>query len=163
MIKLDEYISLSEGKSVSGRFLIYWTKTFEGIKIPHREQDCIDCDNGKIWSNFAIKRKMNCFNCEMERACISCLDLLSQKKTYSTDINMFKREPAIEYYQMLPYYGGQYELRRNNSDFESAREISLKEDNKMVVEKRFERISNMMECKSYIKNEDFSENKEIFI
>ena len=35
MIKLDEYISLAEGKTVSGRFSIDWTKTFEGIKIPH--------------------------------------------------------------------------------------------------------------------------------
>ena len=38
MIKLDEYISLSEGKTVSGRFSIDWTKTFERIKIPHRKQ-----------------------------------------------------------------------------------------------------------------------------
>ena len=30
MIKLEEYISLSEGKTVSGRFSIDWTKTFEG-------------------------------------------------------------------------------------------------------------------------------------
>ena len=34
MVKLDENISLSEGKIVSGSFLIDWTKTFEGIKIP---------------------------------------------------------------------------------------------------------------------------------
>ena len=33
---------------------------------------------------------MNCFNCEMERSCKTCLDLLSQKKTYSTDNNMLK-------------------------------------------------------------------------
>ena len=32
MIKLEEYITLSEGKTVSGRFSIDWTKTFEGIK-----------------------------------------------------------------------------------------------------------------------------------
>ena len=34
---------------------------------------------------------MNCFNCEMEKSCKSCLDLISQKKTYSTDINMLKK------------------------------------------------------------------------
>ena len=44
-IKLNEYISLSEGKPVSGRFSIDWTKTVEGIKIPHRKQHCSDCDN----------------------------------------------------------------------------------------------------------------------
>ena len=48
MIKLDEYISLSEGKTVSGRFSIDWTKTFEGIKIPHKKQNCSECDNTKL-------------------------------------------------------------------------------------------------------------------
>ena len=80
MIKLEEYISLSEGKTVSGRFSIDWTKTFEGLKIPHRKQDCSDCDNTKFCNDCVIKPKMNCFNCEMERACKKCLDLISQKK-----------------------------------------------------------------------------------
>ena len=47
MIKLDDCVSLAEGKTVSGRFSIDWTKTFEGKNIPHRKQDCSDCDNGK--------------------------------------------------------------------------------------------------------------------
>ena len=80
MIKLDENISLSEGKTVSGRFLIDWTKTFEGIKIPHRKQDCLICDNGKVCSDCVIKPKKNCFNCKMKRTCKPCLDLISQKK-----------------------------------------------------------------------------------
>ena len=88
MIKLGEFISLSEGKIVSGRFSIDWTKTFEGIKIPHRKQDCLDCDYGKTCSDCVVKPTMNCFICEMERACETCLDRISQKKTYSTDINM---------------------------------------------------------------------------
>ena len=46
MIKLDKFISLSGRKTVSGKFLIAWTKTIEGIEIPHRKQDCLDCDNG---------------------------------------------------------------------------------------------------------------------
>ena len=109
MIKLDEYISLSEGKTVSGRFSIDWTKTFEGIKIPHRKQDCVECDNRRKCGDYVIKPKMNCFNCEMEKSCKSCLDLISQKKTYSTDINMLKRKPPNEYHQMLPHYVGKYE------------------------------------------------------
>ena len=36
MTKLNEYISLSEGKTVSGGFSIDWTKIFQGTKIPHR-------------------------------------------------------------------------------------------------------------------------------
>ena len=91
MNKLIAFISLSEKKCVSSRFLIDWTKTFEGIKIPQKKQDCSDCVNRKICSDCVIKRKMNCFNCEMVRACKSCLDLISQKKTYSTDKNVLKK------------------------------------------------------------------------
>ena len=164
MIQLDEYISLSEGKTVSGRFSIDWTKTFEGIKIPHRKQNCSDCDNTKNCSDSVIKLKMNCFNCEMERARKSCLDLISQKKTYCTEINMLKRKPPNEYHQMLPYYEGVYEPKQNNTDFESAKSFLMEADKKIVVKRRFERLFNMMmDSKSYTKNEDISENKEIFI
>ena len=164
LIKLEEYISLSEGRTVSGRFSIDWTKTFEGIKIPHRKQNCAECDNKKICNDCVIKRKMNCFNCEMERACKQCLDLISQKKTYSTDINTLKRKPPNEYHQMLPHYEGVYEPKQNNIDFETAKNILMEEDNKMIKQRRFERIYNMMlDFKTYIKYEDIPENKEIFI
>ena len=106
---------------------------------------------------------MNCFNCEMERSCKSCLDLISQKKTYSTDINMLKRKPPNEQHQMLPNYVGKYEPKQNNIDFESAKEVLMKEDDKMVEKRRIERINDMISYKSYIKYEDLSENKEIFI
>ena len=39
----------------------------------------------------------------------------------------------------------------------------MKEDDQVVVVRQFERINNMMECKSYNKYENVSENKEIFI
>ena len=48
----------------------------------------------------------------MERDCKSCLDLISQKKTYSTDNNMFKRNHANEYHQMFPYYERKLNLGR---------------------------------------------------
>ena len=40
MINLHEYLSLSEGNTVSGRLSFDWTKSFQGIKIPHQKQDC---------------------------------------------------------------------------------------------------------------------------
>ena len=155
MIKLDDCISLSEGKSVSGRFSIDWTKTFEGIKLPHRKQSCSECDNAKICNDRIIKPKMNCFYCEINKACKACLDLISQKKTYSTDINMLERKPPNQYHQMLPYYEGVYEPKPNNIYFESAREILMKEDYKMVEQRRFERINDMITHKSYIKYEEY--------
>ena len=99
----------------------------------------------------------------MERACKTCLELISQKKSYSTDNNMLKRNPPNKYHRMLPHYEGIHKPKHNNINFESAREILMKEDYKMIKKRRFERIKNMMECKSYIKNEDNSENKDIFI
>ena len=53
----------------------------------------------------------------MSRTCKSFLDLASQKKTYSTDINMLKREPPNENHLMLPFYMGEYEPRQNSIDF----------------------------------------------
>ena len=99
----------------------------------------------------------------MERDCKSCSDLVSQKKIYSTDINMLKKLPPNEKHQMLHYNIGEYEPRQNIIDFEYAREILMKEDDKMVVKRRSERIYNMMEHKSYNKHEDVPGNKEIFI
>ena len=163
MIKLEEYISLSEGKTVSGRFSIDWTKTFEGIKIPHRKKDCSYCNNKKFCNDCGEKPKKNCFNCEMEKACDPCLDLISQKKTYSTDINTLKRKPSNQYHQMLPHYEGVYEPKQNNINFESAKEILMKEDYKMVVKRRFERIYTALESMDYTKYEDISENNEIFV
>ena len=69
MMNLNEYISLSEGKTVSGRFLIDWTKTFEGIRTLRRKHECLDYDNGKTCSNCVVKPIMKCFNCETERTC----------------------------------------------------------------------------------------------
>ena len=110
-----------------------------------------------------MKPKTNCFSCEMERACKTCLDLISQKKTFSTDINMLKRKPPNEYHQMLPDCEGKYEPKQNNIDFESARKILMKKDYKMVEKRRFERINDMITCKSHTKNEDIPEIKAIFI
>ena len=64
----------------------------------------------------------------MERTCKTCLDLISQKKTYSTEINMLKRKPLNEYHQRFPHYQGKYEPRQTNIGFESAREILMEED-----------------------------------
>ena len=80
MIKFEKVISLSEGKTVYGRFSIDWTKTFDGNGTPQRKEDCLDCDNGKICGDCVLKPKNNCFNCEMERTCKSCLDLILERK-----------------------------------------------------------------------------------
>ena len=89
MIKVNEFLSLSERKTISGRFPFDWTKSIKRIKIPHQKQDCLDSNNGKLCKDCNIKTEMICFNWEMTRNCISCLNLVSQKKTNSIDNNMF--------------------------------------------------------------------------
>ena len=61
----------------------------------------------------------------MKRSCETCVDLISQKKIFSTDFNMLKRKPANKYHQLIPYFTGQYEPKQKNIDFDSAREILM--------------------------------------
>ena len=51
-----------------------------------------------------------------------------------------KRKPPNDYHQMLPHYESKYKPKQNIIDFESAREILMEEEYKMVVKRRFERI-----------------------
>ena len=53
---------------------------------------------------------------------------------------MLKWKPANENHQMLPFYIGEYEPKQNNTDFESASEILMKEDDIVVAKRRFERL-----------------------
>ena len=53
-----------------------------------------------------MKHKMNCFNCEMERACKSCSHLICRKKTNFTDIKMLKRQPPNDKHEKLHHYEG---------------------------------------------------------
>ena len=125
MLKVEEFISLSEVKTVFGRFSIDWTQTKKGIKIQRSKQDCLDCDKGKVCSDCVRKPKTNCFNCEMKRSCETCVDQISQNKTFSMNFDMLKRKPANEYHQMIPYFIGEYEPKQNKIDFDSAREILM--------------------------------------
>ena len=85
MIKLNDFMSLSEGGTVSGKFCIDWTKTLEGVKRLHRKVGCLDLKDRIFCNVCIIKLKMNCFICKVERASKSCLDLVYLKKSYSTE------------------------------------------------------------------------------
>ena len=81
MIKLDECIFLSERKTLPGRFCTNLTKTFGGIKKPHGKHGCLECDIRKKFSDCVTKAKLNGFTCGIERAFITWLNLVRQKKT----------------------------------------------------------------------------------
>ena len=61
------------------------------------------------------------------------------------------------------YYSGECEPEQNINHSEIARETLMKEDDKMVPKRRFEWIYNIMECKTYMKNEVIPEKKEIIV
>ena len=58
---------------------------------------------------------------------------------------------------MLLYYESEYKPKQNKIDFESAKEVYMETDKKMVVERRFERIYNAMESMVNTKYEDIPE------
>ena len=91
VIRFNEFLSLSEGKTVPGRFSIDSTKSFEGIELPHQKLGCLDCKNEVLFGDCDVKRKTSCFSCKMDRTFETCLEQISPKKTYSTDINMLKK------------------------------------------------------------------------
>ena len=76
---------------------------------------------------------------------------------------MLKRKPANKKNQMFLFYVGKSKPKQNNIDLESATEILIKEDNKMVVKRLSGRIYRMLDSKSYTKFDDTPENKEIFV
>ena len=67
MIKLNEFTPLSERKTISGRFSIDCTKSFERIRILHRKRHCWECKGELLCINCVETRKMDCFYFEMER------------------------------------------------------------------------------------------------
>ena len=48
----------------------------------------------------------------MEGTFKTCLDQISKNKSFFTDNNMLKTNPANEYHQIIPYYEGKYERRK---------------------------------------------------
>ena len=64
---------------------------------------------------------------------------------------------------MPPWFAGEYIPRQNTIGFESAREILIEKDDKMVVRRRFDRIYDMIEGNSHSQYEEVSENKEVFV
>ena len=163
MKELDVLKSLSGGQTVSGRFSIDWTKTFEGVRTPNRIKNCLDCDNEKFCDDCKIKPNMNCFDCEVERACKSCLVAVSQKKTYFTDINMLKGQPPNEKHQLLPFYVREYKPKISIINFKAAKEVLIISEKSLIEKRRFERIKFVTAYKTYIKNDNNTETKEIFV
>ena len=106
---------------------------------------------------------MICFNCKVEKACLSCLDLASQKKNFSTYNHMLKGEPPNNKHQILPSYVEEYEPKTSSNTFEAAKEVLITHGLPMVENRRFESTNIMIACKLYMKRENEPENKEVCV
>ena len=80
MVKLNKFLSPSEGKTLCGRFSFHWTKSFGGNKNTTPETRMFGSLEQLSCSNLVQKCKMNCFNFKIRRACKTFLDIRGQKK-----------------------------------------------------------------------------------
>ena len=55
---------------------------------------------------------------------------------------------------LLPWYAGEFTLRPSVKNIESAKEIVINAKKEMIESRRFNKISNMIDSKSCIKNEE---------
>ena len=103
-LNFKDFLDLERGETILGESKLSWKRDLRGIKIPHRVFQCPQCDNDRICKQFGISPRMNCFECEVFKACNSCLNRRTQYKYYSTEINKFKKLAENEFGFMLPHY-----------------------------------------------------------
>ena len=60
---------------------------------------------------------------------------------------------------MLPWFMREVSTMQNSVDFESSKKILIRDYQKMVENRCFEKIDDMIESKSSIKNEDIPEKR----
>ena len=64
---------------------------------------------------------------------------------------------------MLPWFVEKYKPKLSIINLYAAKEILTTAEKSMFENRRFERINNVMESKSYMKHEDVPENKQMFV
>ena len=80
-----EYFKMADGEKLIAKVPLSWKKSFSpAVVIPHNMKNCNDC-----------KKDILCENCDK---------LDNQKKEFSANLNVRKREPPNEFGHMLPKY-----------------------------------------------------------
>ena len=76
---------MADGGKLIAKVPLSWKKSFsQGVVIPHKMKDCLNC-----------KKDILCDNCDK---------LVNQKKEFSANHNELKREPPNRFGHMLPKY-----------------------------------------------------------
>ena len=87
------FLDLERVSTISSKSKLNFKRDLYGIKLPHKELDCIDCDNTKKCAQCEKKPNMNCFNFEVAKSRKKCMRKTPQFKYYSTEITKLKRLP----------------------------------------------------------------------
>ena len=159
-MKPNEFTVLSREKTVQYlvSFRMIGQRSLKALNFHIASKVVCNVKMKKLCSDCVDKRKMNCFNCEMERACKTCLGLISDKKVYSAENIDLKKNR-----QMLPRYEVEHIPRQNSIDYKSAKEISMEVDRRIIETRRFEMINTMLKSKSCMRNEEIPENIVMFV
>ena len=106
MVELNfkDFLDLQRGDTSVGKSEINWKRDLHGIKLLHRVFQSPQCYNDRICKQCEISPKLNFFECEIVKACRSCLKRITQIKYFSTENNELKRLPENEFGYMLPHY-----------------------------------------------------------
>ena len=80
-LNFKDFLDLKRGDTILGKSKLNWERDLHAVKIPHRVFQCPQCDNDKRCKQCEISPKMNCFECEVVKACRNCLKRISQIKS----------------------------------------------------------------------------------
>ena len=76
---------MADGGKLIAKVPLTWKKSFsQGVVIPHKMRNCVDC-----------KKDILCDNCDK---------LVNQRKEFSAKLYEMKREPSNQFGHMLPKY-----------------------------------------------------------
>ena len=98
------YFHLESGETFSSKSKLKGTRDIHGVKVPHREFQCLECDESEICKKGEEPRRKKGFECELDRACESCLKRITQIKHYTTEIIKLKRLTENEFGYMVSHY-----------------------------------------------------------
>ena len=85
-LNFKDFSDLERGYTIIGKSTLNWKKDSHGVKIPHRVFFCPQYDNDKICKQCQISPKMKSLECEVVKACRTCLNKITKIKFYSTEI-----------------------------------------------------------------------------
>ena len=64
-----DFLDLERGITVSSQSKLNWKNDLNGVEVPHKVFQYLECDNNKICKRCEISPNIICFECEAVKAC----------------------------------------------------------------------------------------------